>query len=379
MDTRANGVRTHGERSHPMNSRAPRRLLRVVVALLPLAGLPVCTAAQDEPVQRIEEECVAMAWAPDGDRLAYAVKRVIKVRRLEMQRDDIWVLSMVDGKRKRIVNGEKIVDARAPFSYTVRALRWSPDGRRLTVELYTRRMVDERGKTEEEMLTLLIDENGKEIKIEGGDSVIPRALGASWLGDGVTVGYLTEEVEPRLLFAVHTLRPVAGRGRKMFPQSTYAAVAWMPEQNVAVAIERDADFRRPPALVRLDLEKQTRDVLAELEGFSGQLTVAPSGQKVAYFRDAETLEIRRLAAPGEAIRVKMTYGRYQWVPDETRLLLRRGPESRAGSLLWVRLPGGETEPLLHGLTFRDAELSPKGNWLAVTQPGSYNILVYPVN
>ncbi len=355
-----------------------RNLLRVVGASLLLGWMPLCAAAQGEPVERVEEECVAMAWAPDGDRLAYAVKRIIKVQRLEMQRDDIWVLSMADGKRRRIVNGEKIVDTRAPFSYTVRGLHWAPNGRRLTVELYTSQMVDQRGNTREEMLTLLIDENGKEIKIEGGDSVIPQAVGASWLGDGVTVGYLAEEVEPRLLFSVYTVRPVAGRGRRLFPQHAFAALAWVPDQNVAIAVERDAEFRQPPTLVRLDLEKQTREVLAELEEFSGQLTVSPSGKQVAYFRDAETLEILRLNAPGQVTRVKLTFGRYQWAPDESRLLLRRGVESRAGSLLWVRLPGGETEPLLHGLTFRDAELSPKGNWIAVTQPGSYNILVYPV-
>lgn len=328
------------------------------------------------PTQRVEEECVALGWAPDGVRLAFAVRRVVRQQRLEMQRDDIWLLSLVDGKRRRIVNGEKIVSTRIPFSYTVRSLRWSPDGHRLTAELDTRQMVDERGTTREQWMTLLLDEDGKEIKIQGGDSVIPQALSAAWLGDGVTVGYLTEQVSPRLLFSLHTERPVAGRGRQLFPQSTFAAVAWVAHQNLAVAIERDVELREPPRLVRLDLERQTRQVLAELEGFLGQLTVSPSGEQVAYFLDADTLEIRQLDKPTEATRVRMAYGRYQWAPDESRLLLHRSVENRSGSLHWVRLPGGEVEPVLHGLSFRDAELSPDGRWLAVLQPGSQHLLVY---
>lgn len=350
----------------------------LLVLLLGLSGEPFLAQNTDAnaPTQRIEEECVALSWAPDGVRLVFAVRRVVRQQRLEMQRDDIWLLSLADGKRRRIVNGEKIVSTRIPFSYTVRSLHWSPDGHRLTAELDTRQMVDERGNTREQWMTLLLDENGKEIKIQGGDSVIPQALGAAWLGDGVTVGYLTEEISPRLLFSLHTVRPVAGRGRQLFPQSTFAAVAWIAHQNLAVAIERDAELRKPFQLVRLDLERQTRQLLAELEGFFGHLTVSPSGEKVAYFLDADTLEIRRLDKPTETTRVRMAYGRYQWAPDEARLLLHRSVENRSGSLHWVRLPGGEVEPVLHGLSFRDAKLSPDGRWLAVLQPGSQHLLVY---
>ncbi|MCL6565167.1 MAG: hypothetical protein K6U09_01980 [Acidobacteriia bacterium] len=350
----------------------------LLALLLGLSGQhsPAQRTDANTPTQRIEEECVALSWAPDSVRLAFAVRRVVRQQRLEMQRDDIWLLSLAEGKRRRIVNGEKIVSTRIPFSYTVRGLRWSPDGHRLTAELDTRQMVDERGNTREEWMTLLLDENGREIKIQGGDSVIPQALGAAWLGDGVTVGYLTEVVSPRLLFSLHTVRPVAGRGRQLFSQSTFAAVAWIARQNLAVAIERDVELRERPRLVRLDLERQTRQVLAELEGFFGHLTVSPSGEKVAYFRDADTLEIRRLDGPMETTRLRMAYGRYQWAPDESRLLLHRAVENRSGSLHWVRLPGGEVEPVLHGLSFRDAELSPDGRWLAVLQPGSQHLLVY---
>ncbi len=353
-----------------------RGLLLALLIGLPGRHLPAQQTEANAPAQRIEEECVAFSWAPESARLAYAVRRVIRQQRLEMQRDDIWVLSLADGKRRRIVNGEKIVSTRIPFSYTVRGLRWSPDGHRLTAELDTREMVDARGNTRAQWMTLLLDENGKEIKIQGGDSVIPQAIGAAWLGDGVTVGYLAEEVAPRLLFSLHTVRPVAGRGRRLFSQSTFAAVAWVARRNLAVAIERDVGLRERPRLVRLDLERQTYQLLAELEGFFGQLTVAPSGEKVAYFYDADTLEIRRLDAPAETTRMRMAYGRYQWTPDETRLLLHRGGENRSGSLHWVRLPGGEVEPVLHGLSFRDAELSPDGRWLAVLQPGSQHLLVY---
>jgi hypothetical protein len=33
--------------------------------------------------------------------------------------------------------------------------------------------------------------------------------------------------------------------------------------------------------------------------------------------------------------------------------------------------------VLHGLSFRDFELSPDGRFLAVIQPGKRNLLVYP--
>lgn len=360
-----------------MNKRLRASSAAAVLALATLLGAAAPpAAAQAQPDTSINETVVAFDWAPDG-RLGYAVERVIRVRRIDMQRDDIWLLTP-DGKRRRIVNGEKLVQGGAPFSYAVRSLRWSADGRRMTAELQTAQFTDDRGTTREMWMSLLLDENGKEIKIQGADSVIPGGYGAAWLGDGVTVAYLAEVVEPRLLFSVNTVRPVAGRGRRLFEKLTFAAAAFHPREPWCVAVERSTTLTGPPRLVRLDLEREEMTELAELEVFSGQLTIAPSGKKVAYFRDPNTLEIRALDRPSEVTRVTVPIGSYQWAPDEHRILLRRGTERRSGALLWVSLPDGKITELFHGLGFRDFALAPDGRRVAVTQPGSRNLLIYPL-
>jgi dipeptidyl aminopeptidase/acylaminoacyl peptidase len=347
----------------------------VVFAMLLGAAAPPA-AAQVQPETSVDEKVVALDWAPDG-RIVYAVERVIRVRRVDMQRDDIWLLTP-DGKRRRIVNGQKLVQGGAPFSYAVRSLRWSADGRRMTAELQTVQFTDDRGTTREVWMSLLLDENGKEIKIQGADSVIPGGHDAAWLGDGVTVAYLAEAVEPRLLFSVNTVRPVAGRGRRLFEKLTFAAAAFHPREPWCVAVERSATLTGPPRLVRLDLEREELTELAELESFSGQLTISPSGKSVAYFRDPNTLEIRALANPAAVTRVTVPVGAYQWAPDERRVLLRRGTDRRSGALLWVSIPDGQITELFHGLGFRDFALAPDGRRVAVTQPGSRNLLVFPI-
>ncbi|MGH9817119.1 MAG: hypothetical protein ACRD5F_10385, partial [Candidatus Acidiferrales bacterium] len=118
--------------------------------LLFLAALTPALA--QAPAEVIEQECVAMDFSRDG-RLAYAVRRVITVRRVQMQRDDIW-LRTPDGKRKRIVDGERLVQGGAPFSYAIQSLRWGPAGKHLTVEMTVRFYTNwERGETEDSFLT----------------------------------------------------------------------------------------------------------------------------------------------------------------------------------------------------------------------------------
>ncbi|HJY85298.1 MAG TPA: hypothetical protein VKE24_00540 [Candidatus Acidoferrales bacterium] len=354
--------------------------------------------AQDSPTLTVDEQCAAPAYAPDG-RLAYAVRRILTSRRLEIQRDDLWLVA-ADGKRRRIVNGEKLVQGPrgaglVPFSYSIQSLRWSPDGARLTVEMLTSEMVDQRGTTKEGVMTLLLDENGKEIKIAGGDSVIPEGTNAAWLADGATVVYLQEAVKPKLLFSVNSVRPLGGRGGPIFSGHVFAAAAWNAKQGSGVAVERDRSLSTPPHLVSLDLPKETRLELATLEGYAGGLSLSPSGKKVAYFRDAQVLEIREVEQPDRVARLRVAYGSYQWAPDERRILMKRGLEHRSGDLAWLVLPPlasraspasagqatiieGELRPILHGLSFRDFALSPDGRSLAVIQPGKRSLLVYPV-
>ncbi len=146
---------------------------------------------QDAPTLNVDETCTAFAYAPDG-RIAYSVRHILTTRQLEIQRDDIWLIGL-DGKRRRIVNGEKLIQGAsrskgpAAFSYAIQSMRCSPEGTRLTVEMLTSEMIDPRGDTREGQLTLLLDDTGREIRIASADSVIPEATNAAWLADGVTV------------------------------------------------------------------------------------------------------------------------------------------------------------------------------------------------
>lgn len=345
--------------------------------LLANPGLPRIIAAQEKPHLVIDEDCPAFDIAPDG-RIVYAVRRIMKAKRWDLQRDDIWVATL-EGKRTRIVNGEKLVKSQAPFSYAIQALHWSPDGKLLTVDMLTDEVIDEQGNTREGQVTDLMDSDGKEIQIAGThNSIIPDGAQAQWLGDGVTVAYLAEAVKPKLLYSIGTVRPVGGRGGPILEGHTFSAVAWLPKQSAAITVERDRSLSGPIQLVWLDLIKETQRKLATLDGFLGQLSVSPSGQRVAYFRDGDTLEIRELTAPDKAIQVTAAYGHFAWAPDERRVLLKRGPEKKAGDLVWVGLPDGKLDPVLHDLAFKDFQISPDGHWLAVTQPGKRSIYVYPL-
>ena len=345
--------------------------------------------AQSAPTLDIDDDIRAFAFAPDG-RLVYAVRHLMNLRRLELQRDDVWIVG-ADGKRRRIVNGEKLVKGGAAFSYSVQSLLFSPDGARLTADLRTLVLTDERGETQEGQLTLLLDDTGKEIKISGADSVIPDATRAAWLADGVTVVYLTETAKPNLLFAMNFVRPIAGRGGSLFDGRLFTSVAWDAKRNSAVAVERDRALSGSPRLVVLDLLKEARREIATLENYIGGLTVSPSGARAAYFTDPETLVIRELASPGRIARLRVAMGAYEWSSDEQRILIKRGSEKRSGDLVWLKLPPLASvapgtagppsqevplEPVLHGLTFRDFTLSLDGRQLAVLQPGNRHLMVY---
>jgi len=349
-------------------------------AWLATAASPPHAAPQGQPLpnplQSINEECTAFAFAPDG-RIVFSVRRVFPKHKVLMQRDDIWMASAAS-KKRRIVDGEKLITGPDDFSYTVRALRWSPDGTRLTAELETRTMVNDQGETREGVAALLLDDGGREIKISGGDSIIPNAENAAWLDDGATVVYLLEAIKPRLLFTINTVRPVAGRGGPLVANAFYSAAAWDAQRHMGVGIELDELLAYAPKVVLLDLIKQVRRVLVEIEGFAGGLTISPSGEKMAYFRDGEILEIREISKPEKATRVRVPFGNYQWSRDERRILIKRGPERRSDSLVWVRLADSDFAPILHELTFRDFMISPDGRRVGVMIPGKGNIVVYPL-
>jgi hypothetical protein len=378
--------------SHPAH-----RLALYLLLVIP-GVFPACEArAQDAPLTTVDEECTALAYAPDG-RIAFAVRHVFSQRHFDVERDDLWILA-TDGKRRKIVNGEKLVRGDVPFSYLITALRWSPDGSRLTAELLTSQVVDQDGNTKEGVVTLLLDDSGREIKIHGADSVIPDATEGAWLADNSTVVYLTEAVKPKLLFALNSARPMAGTGHALLIGHTFSGVAWQPKQNAAIAVERAATLNGPPRLVQIDLLKQTLQEIAMLGAFAGRLSISPSGTKAAYYRDHEVLEIRDLRAPGNIARVRIGFGVYQWTPGDRRILLKRSLEHKSGDLVWFDvpelalpaplqktadpdgIPAREVPlmPALHGLAFRDFAISPDGKFLAVIQTGRRNLKIFPMN
>lgn len=358
---------------------------------LGLANAPA--RAQDAPLSTIDEDCTAMAFAPDG-RLVYAVRHMVKNRLYDLQRDDIWLLGK-DGKRRRLINGEKVIPASASISYSVNGFRWSPGGHLIAVELDAVAVIDEDGNTRESLMTLLLDDEGKQMRVGADDAFLSNASDAAWLADEVTVVFLAEAVKPNLLFSINSIRPIARRGSALFGGRTFVAAAWDARRNLGYAVERDRLFQGPPRLQRLGLTKDTADELATLDGYAGGLTVSPSGNKVAYYVDHEVLEIRDLAAPTQVARMRIGFGVYAWSPDERRILLKRAPEKKTGDLVSFDVPSLNAPasgtagaapavleppavPLFHGLLIREFQFAPDGHTIATINPGKRNILIYPM-
>ena len=393
-----------------VNFSVPSVSLRLIPVLLFVSlFFPPPVAAQALPSLTIDEEVTAFAFAPDG-RIAYAVRHTFGVKKLQMQRDDIWIATP-DGKRTRIIDGKKLFEKAPPYSYAVQAVRWSPDGSRLAVEIYTSKM-DQDENTKEGYATWLMDTSGKDIAISRGPGTLEEAAGSIWLADGATLAFLHEGMQPKLLFDVRTLRPSTGQIDTPFPDRTFSAVAWCVRRDgtsAAAAIERDSTLSGPMRLVWLDLQKNERRELAQLPGYAGQLSVSPSGKFVAYFRDQETFEVREVARPERVGRVRVAYGPFVWAADESRVLIKRGmfelstrgSGRRSGSLDWltlpplgappaaasakslapsaVDLPSGNLRPALSGLLFQNFAISPDGRSLGVTAPGSRPLQIFPIN
>ena len=350
-------------------------------ALLYLAFLlsaPPLLRAQTQalaPQISVDGECTAIAYAPDG-RMAYSIKHVFPVLKLDVQRDDIWVME-TDGRRHRIVNGERMARGDQAFSYTITGLRWSADSKRITADLSTSQL-GAAGETLRDQMLLLLGSDGKEIRIAGGDNLVTGTVGGAWLGTEDTVAYLTETVQPKLMFSISMIQSPGGRVVHLFGRRPFAAVAWNPRLGKAVAIERDPTDAGDTRLVLLDLLQEDHQLLARLDDYSGSLSFSPSGDLVAFFHDYETLEVRQIAHPDQIARVHVAYGPIAWPPDEKRVLVKRGPDRQPGDLVWVPLPAfsaasenipaaqPELMPLLGGAMFRESALSPDGKSAAVT-------------
>jgi dipeptidyl aminopeptidase/acylaminoacyl peptidase len=370
-----------------------RNLCSLVCAVIGCCSLPPARAQSpdlEKPLLNIDEDISAFAFAHDG-RIVYSVRRQFHTKQYDLERDDIW-LQENGGKRRRLLQGEKFLRGSTPFTYTIDSFRWSPNGRLILAQLFTTSVVDERGTAQDSMMTLALEDNGKEIHLGANESLLKDGYDATWLVDNATIVYLTEIVKPMVLFSFKYINIAAGPSGPVFEGRTFLDARPIPRTNVAIAVERDRNLAGPPRLQRLELLAQDDRELATLDGYEGGLSVSPSAKRVAYFIDKEVLEVRDLTEPNKFARLRTGLGTFQWSPDETRILLKRAPEKKSGDLVWVEIPAltahaaQDTDPpvtqpalipILHDLTFRDFAITPDGK-LAVIALGKRNLLVFPL-
>ena len=368
-----------------------RQICSLVCMVVGCFSLPAARAQDlDKPLQSIDEEITAFAFAPDG-RIVYSVYRHFKTKDYDLEHDDIW-LQEISGKRRRLLEGQKFTRGNLPFSYLVDSFRWSPNGRFILAQLLTTTVTDNSGKAQDSIQTLLLDDTSHELRIAKGDNLISDAANATWLPDNATIVYLSEAVKPRLLFSLKSTRLSTGSFPSPQEGRTFRDVAWLPGMSFAAAVEQDHSQSGPPRLQRLDLLGDGDTELATLDGYEGGLSVSPSGTKVAYFLDKEVLEVRDLTAPHRVARLRIGLAVFRWSPDESRILLKRSIEKKSGDLVWIDLPPlaapspghdipvsqPQPVPILHSLSFRDFAISPDGRLLAVIITGKRNLLLFPL-
>jgi Tol biopolymer transport system component len=225
----------------------------------------------------------------------------------------------------------------------------------------------------------LMDSEGHQIPIQGAkDGLLNDGYNAAWLADGSTLVYVTKTGGD--FYELNSLRPADGKSKPLFQGHTFAALAWDTKNNRAFAIEESMKVLSSPMLVQLDLVKETRTAIMPVDEYAGDFALSPSAQKVGYFRDGDTLEVRDMTNPsGKPAQVKVAIGQFQWGHDEKRVLLKRGDPQKSARLTWVGLYDGQFEPLLHDLEFHDYAISPDGRSVAVTEPGKRALLVYGLN
>jgi WD40-like Beta Propeller Repeat len=343
----------------------------------------------DKPLQNIDEEITAFSFAADG-RIVYSVRRNIKTKKYDLQHDDIW-LQETNGKRRRLLQGDKFNRGEELFSYAVDSFHWSPNGRLLLAQLFTTSVVEE-GRTEDSFQALAFEESGKEVHFGKGETIIKDCYNPTWLQDNSTIVYLNEAIKPRMLFSFRYSNISTGPAGPAFEGRTFVDSDHIPRTNAAIAVEQDRAQSGPPRLQRLELLAQDDKEVATLDSYAGGLSVSPSGKKVVYFIDREVLEVRDLTAPDHFVRLRVGLGVLHWSPDENRIMLKRAVERKSGDLVWIDIPQLPAQknakdvpiltptprPILRGISIREFNISPDGRFLAVVLPGKRNLVVFPL-
>jgi hypothetical protein len=351
-----------------------RQFPALVALLVMILATASTSLSQEKPRLLFEEDVAAFAVSQDN-KIACAVPRMKRIKKILIERDDIWVVTPSGGK-KRIVEGDKFMPVPPPTTYVVDSLAWSPDGRRIAMNMNVQIISTEdiSAVTGGKQIALL-EEDGQEIKVAGSKSrFIEDAWNGAWLADGQTVVYLTG-VGP---YKIMRLRPADGKITELFEGHTFDAVTWDTKRNQAFAVGRNLSVSGRLALVQLDLVNETVREISRLEEFFGRLSVSSSGKRVGYFENGDTITVVDVANPQKPARVRAGIGRFEFARDERRVLLKRGPEEKSGDLVWVGLTDGSFRPILHDLLVHDFRIAPDGDSIVVTDPGRRILKVYPL-
>jgi hypothetical protein len=388
------------------DGRYRSRLLARLLGALVLASVPLLAFADLKPLATFEQDVQAFAISQDN-HIIYAVQRMKRIKKLVVEHDDFWV-GTIDGKRRKIIDGDKFDPAPGSeeeeepppsddsdkkkhppmprqHSYQVDSLTWSPDSRRVAVKMDTSEMAQPQGTVVQQLdeqqtvrpntILYLMDADGRQITIQGSKtSTLSDAFNPDWFADGSTLVYLLKTSGN--FSQMNALRPSDGKTRALFEGHTFSAVAWDTKRNQAFAIEESTQAIGSPKIVQLDLMDQKRKEIAALDEYAGFLTVSPSAQKIAYFRNGDTLEVLDLGAPGKPVQVRVAIGQFQWDRSERRVLLKRGEPQKSGNLVWVGLYDGTFVPFFHDLEFHNFAIAPDGESVAVTEPGKRALAVY---
>ncbi len=350
--------------------------------------------AQDSPKFVINEDCQVFDIATNNS-IVYSVPHLKRIRRLVLERDDISVATS-SGRTRQIVDADRLLPPTPPSGFVVTSLSWSPDSRRIAVSMTMQEapagfMTDKkeakkRGNMDDNeentpiqpkgggKAIALLEDDGREIKVANSKTrFIEGGVDAAWLADGKTAVYLTGGPP----WAISRVQPDDGKISVLFEGHKFDAVVWDAKRNQAFAVG-DLSLRGQQTLVKLDLLHEFVTEIAHVKNYQGSLTVSPSGDRVGFFEDGDTVDVIDLAHPDQLLRMRVGYGRFGWGREERRILLKRGPEERSNILLWVGLHDGTFTSVLHGLVFHDFEIAPDGETLAVTDPGRRILKVYPL-
>jgi hypothetical protein len=341
--------------------------------------------AQEKALATIEEDVQAFAIAPDNS-IAFATQRIKRIKKAYVEHDDFW-MGDTEGHHKKIIDGDKFNPTDAQLSYQVESLTWSPDSKRLIVKMDTSEIAQPQGTVVMQMDTqqtvrpntvlYLMDREGREIPIKGAkDRTIEGAYNGAWSGDSTTLLYMTK---PSGTFGeITTMRPEEGTTKKLFEGITFRALVWDTPRNHAFAIMESLKTLGVPKMVQLDLKDQTIRELFNVDAFQGYLSVSPSGNKLGYFRDGDTLEVHDLTNKQKPATIRVAIGEFDWAKDEQSVLLKRGDPQQSGDLLWVGVYSGRFDPFFHSLVFHAFQVAPDGATVAVTQPGRRALVIYPL-